>query len=416
MQAKPAPFIPPLPLLFAQAMLLVSWGALFAAEASPAGALSPVRLVWIHAAALGWITTTALAFMTHVVPAVTDVTWRFPRLARRSILVHMAGVVVLLLGFSFWQPAVIAAGGAVVTIGIAAYAVAFFATVATALRDGDAAARAIARAFCLVVSALLAAVVLGFIMAAALTGGRPALLQLAPIHGALGVVGWIALLVAGVSARTFNRLIGRSDRRRAHVTISSTAFAGLIVWIAGSATHVRAVAVCGGVLLAVSALLYAVTTLRALRSPSARPRLPREFIFASMVWLIVASLLGVTTIAGYDLSSAMLFLLLVGWVGQTLNAHLMHTGIRLLATIAIGDEDETEPIELLDRRWGLASLAINQIAVLCGALGLSIGSAPLLRIAAVAGIGAMLAMAANVLHALEVARSLRTVHIHRVSH
>ncbi len=409
MQTKPATFIPPLPLLFAQAMLLIAWGALFAAEASPAGALSPVRVIWIHAVALGWLTTTALAFMTHVVPVVTGVEWRFPRFAKRAITVHMAGVVLLLLGFSFWQPAVIAAGGAVVTIGVAAYAAAFFATVATALRDGDAAARAIARAFCLVVSALLAAVVLGFIMAAALTAGRPTLLQLAPIHGALGVVGWIALLVAGVSARTFNRLIGRRDRRRAHVAISSTALAGLVVWIAGSATHVRAVAICGGILLAVSALLYAVTTLRALRSPSARHRLPREFLFASMVWLIVASLLGVTTIAGYDLSSAMLFVLLVGWVGQTLNAHLMHAGIRVLATIAINDDDETEPIELLDRRWGVASLAINQIAVLCGALGLSIGSAPLLRIAAVAGIAAMIAMAANALRAIEVARSLRTV-------
>ena len=403
------PFIPSQPLLFAQAMLLVSWAALFAAEASPAGAVSPIRLVWIHAVALGWLTTTALAFMTHVVPAVTGVEWRFRRLAKRSITVHMAGVVALLLGFLLWKPALVAGGGAVVTLGIAAYAAAFFATVATALRAGDAAARAIARAFCLVVGALLAAVFLGLTMAAALAGGRPALLQWAPIHGALGTIGWIALLVAGVSARTFNRLIGRNDRRRAHVAISSTALAGLVVWIAGTATHVRAIAAIGGLSLAVSALMYAVTTLRALRASTASHRLPREFVFASMVWLIVASAFGVTTMVGYDLSSAMLFVLLVGWVGQTLNAHLMHTGIRVLATMTIDEDDDTEAIDLLDRRWGLASLAINQVAVLCGAIGLCIGSTALLRLAAVAGIGAMIAMAVNVLHARDVADKLRSV-------
>lgn len=404
-QSKPAPFIPTKPLLFAQAMLLVSWIALFAAETSPSAVLSPVRLVWIHAVALGWLTTTALAFMTHVVPAFTDVVWRFPRYARRAITVHMAGVVLLLLGFGFWVPALLAGGGAVIAVAIGVYAFAFVATVMQAFRTGDARSRAVARAFTLVVAALAIAIVLGLAMAIALADRRPQILRLAPIHGATGVIGWIALLVAGVSARTFNRLIGPSDRRRSHVAISSTALAGLLVWIAGSLAHVRTIAGVGGALLVASALLYAGSTMRALLSSQVPHRLPRQFVAASMVWLVVASLMGATTLAGHDLSSAMLFALLLGWVGQTLNAHLMHTGIRVLATMTLGEDDETEPIDLLDPRLGFASFALNQIAVGLAVLGLAIGASPLVRSAAVAGILAVAAMAANVRHALTVTRA-----------
>lgn len=400
------PFIPPLPLLFAQAMLLVSWVALFACDASPGVALSPARLVWIHAVALGWLTTTALAFMMHVVPAFVDVEWRFPRSARWAIFAHMAGVAVLLIGFARSQPALIVAGGAVVCAAVAVYAFGFLATAGTAMRRGDAASRAIARAFTLVVTALAATVVLGLTMAVALANGRLEMLRLAPIHGATGAIGWIALLVAGVSARTFNRLIGRADRRRSHIASSSMAFAGLAVWIAGSAAQQSIVAACGGVLLLASAVLYAATTLRTLRSASEPHRLPREFVFAATIWLIVAVGFGAAGIAGYDFSSALLFALLAGWVGQTLNAHLMHTGIRLLATLAIDPEDETEPVDLLDRRWGVASFTINQLAVGCGVLGLATGIETLVRIAAVAGVLAMAVTAANVLRALRAARSL----------
>src|SRR5581483_4298950 len=187
--------------------------------------------------------------------------------------------------------------------------------------------------------------------------------------------------------------------------ISTTTLFGLIVWIAGAAASLPAVVIAGGAMLLVAAIAYAGTTLWSLVHSTTEHRLPKEFVLAAMIWLLVAALFGGATLAGYDLSAAVLFALLVGWAGQTVNAHLMHTGVRLLATLAIDSDDETEPIDLLDRRLGAASLLINQGAVLLGVLGLATRAGGLIQAAAALGVCAMLAMGLNVLHALKTARA-----------
>ena len=310
----------------------------------------------------------------------------------------------MLAGFYRWWPPLLAVGGATILGALGVFGFTLLATVAVVLRSGDRTARAVARAFVIVVAALVTAALIGFFMSAALAQGNGNALALATIHGTIGVVGWIALLVAGVSARTFNRLIGRADRRRAHIAMSTTAFVGLILWLAGETSNLRVLAVAGGIALVASASFYAGCTLWALKNASAKHRLPQEFLLASMVWLIVATCFGAADLAGFDCGAAMLYVLLLGWVGQTVNAHLMHTGVRVMATIVINEDDETEPIELLHRGLGLASLFFNQLAVLLGTLGLTLHVAGLLQVAAISGIGAMAFTAANVVRAVNEAR------------
>jgi hypothetical protein len=145
----------------------------------------------------------------------------------------------------------------------------------------------------------------------------------------------------------------------------------------------------------------------ALRSASSRHRLPREFIFASALWLAVAVAYGAVDLFGGAYILPLFFVVLVGWIGQNVNAHLMHVGIRLMATLVIADDDETPPALLLDRRVGVASLILNQLAVACGAIGLTIFEGRLLEAAAIFGICGFATMAFNVVIATKAAVIIR---------
>jgi hypothetical protein len=85
----------------------------------------------------------------------------------------------------------------------------------------------------------------------------------------------------------------------------------------------------------------------------------------------------------------------------------MHVGIRLMATLVIADDDETPPALLLDLRVGVASLILNQLAVACGAIGLTIFEGRLLEAAAIFGIFGFAAMAFNVVIATKAAVIIR---------
>ena len=87
-----------------------------------------------------------------------------------------------------------------------------------------------------------------------------------------------------------------------------------------------------------------------------------------------------------------------------------HVGIRLIATIVRGDDDETRPDELLAAPLSWAAFALFQAAVAAGAAALVIPAPSLLCTAGFAGLAGWCAFAANVSVAgRRSARSPRTV-------
>jgi hypothetical protein len=62
--------------------------------------------------------------------------------------------------------------------------------------------------------------------------------------------------------------------------------------------------------------------------------------------------------------------MLAGWAGQMVNGHILHIGVRLIATTYRGDDDETEPRDLLDARRPWFAFAAMQIAVALVVAGL----------------------------------------------
>jgi hypothetical protein len=388
-------WIPPEPLVFAQASALASWALLVLAGQRGVFGPSPIGFAWIHVVVLGWITSTALAFLIHVLPTFTDVPLKFARLARGAPWIFQLGTVAIVVGFAQWMPRLIAAGGAAVVIAVGLALVSFLATGISAMRSSDRPTRAIARALCIVLSILGITVALGFSMSLGLGSGRAFVAQFAGVHGALGTLGWIALLVAGVSMRTYNALLGRSSGRVAHIATGTLVLVGLGVWIVGTLLANADVTTAGGALIALGSIVWFAAILAALRGATVAHRLPREFVAASAFWLCVAIAYGIAGLAGHGVPAALLFAILVGWVGQNVNAHMMHVGVRLLATLVIDDDDETRPIDLLDRRIGVCSLVLYQAAIACALAGLTLSHGLLLEIGGCLGIAATLTMLAN---------------------
>ena len=114
--------------------------------------------------------------------------------------------------------------------------------------------------------------------------------------------------------------------------------------------------------------------------------------------------LAIVTVAGKPWGAAAAYVVLIGWVGQLVNGHIYHIGVRLIATIARGDDDETPPGELLTAPLSWISFGLFQVAVACGAIALIASAAQLLSVAALAGFAGWVTLVANVASAANRAR------------
>jgi hypothetical protein len=114
------------------------------------------------------------------------------------------------------------------------------------------------------------------------------------------------------------------------------------------------------------------------------------------VWLIVGLALSLSVLAGTSWGAAAIYVLVIGWISQMVNGHLYHIGIRLVATITRGDDDETQPAELLVLPLTWASFALFQAAVALGGIALVLDLNEILSAAACAGLAGWIVMGLNV--------------------
>lgn len=404
----PRAWIPPAGLVAGHLAYGLSWIVLASAawQGSPSFGL---ELAWVHLVALGWITTVALAVLIHVIPGFTDARWANEGLARGSIPYFAFGVALLTLGFYLNSQALIPIGGTLVCAALAVY---LFAALRTLARAGiERQERAIAAALGLTLIVLGVTAALGYAFTFALGPGYfIGMLRLAPAHAVLGIVGWLTILATGVSTRTFRPIFGAKSRFVvAHIavggalTIGSLAAALAIALQSGPLLDLSLVAIGAG------ALCYVLDAFDILRRATVAHRPPQAFVAASLSWLLVA--VGFVAAARFGAATmpVAIFVALAGWVGQMVNAHLHHIGIRLVATLVLGDEDETRPQELLEARLSGMTFGAAQVAVFAGAAGTATQHAGLLGVAGTAGLVAFLGFGANVLFARGAALRLRTM-------
>jgi hypothetical protein len=370
-------WIPPLGLVFGQLSHGASWGlALWLAVRGATAFISPGEIAWIHLVALGWLTTTALSVLLHAIPQFVGVRWRFETIARGALFFFALGVAAFVVAFLVALPALFAIA-CVLGVTLTAYLVTAWATLGCALQSPDRIERAVARAFAVTLALLFIAMLLGVASASLFAGlASPAwVVRLPPAHAGIALFGWLTLLIYGVSARTLRPITGnRSTRPMLHVISGTATLVGALLLAAGIAT-IAWIAWLGAGLIALGAAAYLADVAAVVAGSTVTYRPPQYFISAAVVWLLVALALGGGVLAGEPWRAAFGFVMLAGWAGQMVNGHILHIGVRLIATIYRGDDDETEPRELLDPRRPWLAFAAMQFAVAFIAIGLIAGSA-----------------------------------------
>jgi len=318
----PGRWIPPQALVFGQLAHGASWIVLLVLATHGVTGLSLPALGWVHLVALGWLTMIALSVLVHVIPAFTDVVWRWETLARRSLTVYAVGVLVLVAGFCSGATPILPWGGTIVALGLLGYAIPAAVTLAAAFRNGRVEA-AIARALGATLTFLLLAAGLGVSLTWTLGGRLPATILVAgaPIHAALGLIGWLTVLIMGVSARTVGPIAGaRSVQPWRHVTAGSAQVLGMVVVGAGFGLRSPTLLWSGTVVLGFGVAVYVVDLAGILRRATVRHRPPQAFMAAAALWLLVTFILGVGALRGSPWGPAFVYVVLMGWLGQMVNA------------------------------------------------------------------------------------------------
>ncbi len=302
-------------------------------------------------------------------------------------------------------PSLLPWGGTIVGLGLVGYAVPAVFTLAAAFRLGIVEA-AIARALGATLTFLLVAAGLGVAFTWVLDGRLPAsLLAVAPVHVEFGLIGWLTTLVMGVSARTVVPITGaRSPAGWRHATATSAILVGMLALAGGAIFNAAVMVSVGTVVLGVGVAVYVIDIAEVLLRATVRHRPPQAFLAAGAFWFAIAFGLVVGVVRGLPWGPAIIYVTLIGWLGQMVNAHLHHIGVRLIATAVRGDEDETRPDALLSPALSWAAFALFQAAVVAGAAGLLSGVSGLLEGAALAGGAGWLATCANAMGAVRRAR------------
>jgi hypothetical protein len=405
---QPRAWIPPTGLIAGHIAYGLSW--LMLAGTALTGSLNlGLELAWVHLVALGWITTIALAILMHVIPGFTDAVWVNENSGRAAIPVFALGALLLTaaLGLNS-QPLLLVAG----TITTAALAVYLFAALRTLAQPGsERQERAVAGALAMTLVLLALTAGLGYAFTLALSRGLFAgVLRLAPAHAVLGLVGWLTILATGVSTRTFRPIFGAKSRVVAvHIVVGAALAAGTVAAALAIALRSSSGLDLGLSVIGAGALAYVLDGFDIARRATIEHRPPQAFAIAAMLWLSAAVGLVAAARFGAPALPVAIFVMLAGWMGQMVNAHLHHIGIRLLATLVLGDDDETRPNQLLDARLSWFTFATAQLAVLLGATGLAAIRTDVLGLAALAGLAAFLGLSANVFIARGAALRRRTL-------
>jgi hypothetical protein len=404
-------WIPPIALGAGQLAHGASWMLLFILAVAQPFALGLPALAWLHLVALGWLTLTALAVLVHVIPGFTDAEWKGQSIARGALFVYAVGVIALVT--AFWKTSIAALpwAGALVAVALLGYLIPALQTLAAAFA-GPRIEAAIARALTITLSALLVTVAVGVALAFALAGRAPVTLLAGgpPVHASFGLIGWLTILIMGVSARTIRPISGaRSRFRWAHVAAGALELGGVFLILAGVLFGTASIIWLGLIAIFAGAIVYVADITDILRRATVTHRPPQAFLAAGLLWLILGLTLAIVTLAGKPWGAATAYVVLIGWVGQLVNAHIHHIGVRLIATIARGDDDETQPGELLTAQLSWTSFALFQVAVAAGAIAIVAELPQLLGAAALTGFAGWLTMAANIARAANRARRLTAV-------
>lgn len=338
--------------------LLLPWVAPEAVQAPD----FPHVLALVHLVTLGWLTMTIMGASLQLTPVMIVAPLRATRFLSWQYPVYTGGVVLLLGGFWWMRPWLLAIGGIVIVLAVLHYVVVLSITLLHATT------RPLTLRF-LAASLLYLCLVVGLGLTAALNmqfgfleAGTDRLLS---IHLTLGVLGWLSSLLMGVSytlVRLFALAHGHDDRLGRvifvllQVSIVGLALGFLISWLA--------LILLGGGVLIVTALLFAYDFWCMFRTRHRKLLDVTQYhSMAAVVYFCLVVPAGIASVAfGWQqpaIFAALGMAALVGWLGQSIIGYLYkivpflvwHTRYGPL----VGREKVPLMRELVHERWAWLS-------------------------------------------------------------
>ena len=193
----------------------------------------------------------------------------------------------------------------------------------------------------------------------------PSFSSLPIVHATLMIGGWLALIVTAVFSRTSGPTLGSTVPFRRVGAAWGLISVGILVGVIGLLTESRFVWISAfGVSILAFLLYYGSLIFFLFRSHPVNP-VPRRYLISSVFYgmtgggILVFFLLLNSPFA----NMGVLFIFLMGWLGQFLLAHLYHLGPRLLSLLRQGPDDFTPPIALLDMRRSLLTFFLYQTGI-----------------------------------------------------
>jgi hypothetical protein len=414
------PLAVPLPFLLTGACaaalfgLLLPWVAPEAVQAPD----FPHVLALVHLATLGWLTMTIMGASYQLTPVMLVAPLRATRFLSWQYPVYTGGVLLLLGGFWWMRPWLLAIGGIVIVLAVVHYVVVLSITLAHATT------RPLALRF-LATSLLYLCLVVGMGLTAALDlqfgflGASTDRLLL--IHLTLGVLGWLSSLLMGVSytlVRLFALAHGHDDRLGRVIFVL---LQGSIVGLAlGFLFSWLALILLGGGALIATAWLFAYDFWRMFRRRHRKLLDVTQYhSIAAVSYFCLVVPAGVASVLfGWQQPAVLAALGLatfVGWLGQSITGYLYKIVPFLIWHTRYGPLVGREKVplmrELVYERWAwLSWWLINGglVGVILSAL--LAWSIPLQITSGLLGAGLVLAAANSVGVVLHLRKHLSPVH------
>jgi hypothetical protein len=413
---RSVPLSVPLPFLLTGASATALFGLLLP-WIMPEAVLAPDFphvLGLVHLATLGWLTMIIMGASLQLTPVMTVSPLRAVPFLHWQYPVYVSGVVLLLCGFWWMQPWLMAAGGGLVVLAVVHYTVIL----------GISLTRAVTRPLTVLfltasVIALCVVVSLGLTMALNLQSGLlgAMLQQVLLVHLVLGILGWLSNTLIGVSytlVRMFALSHEHDDRlgRIVFVLLNTS----IVILALGLILAWFPLIVIGGVALVTATWLFAYDFIRMLRARRRRVLDVTQYhSIAAVVYFSLFVPAGVViALARWQQPKAFAVLglaALVGWLGQSTVGYLYKIVPFLVWQSRYGPfvGRKTVPLmrELLHERWAWASWWLINV----GLAGVLL-AAPLARVLTLQIASGVLG-AGLVLAAINVIGVVRHLHKHR---
>ena len=185
------------------------------------------------------------------------------------------------------------------------------------------------------------------------------------VHATLMIGGWLSLIVTAVFSRTSGPTLGFTVPFRRACAAWGTMAMGILLGVIGLLAQSRFVWISAFGISILAFLLYNGSLIPFIfRSHSVNP-VPRRYLISSVFYSVTGvSILALFVLLKLPFSKmGLLFIFLMGWLGQFLLAHLYHLGPRLLSLLRQGPGDLTPPLALLDMRCSLLTFFLYQAGI-----------------------------------------------------